>query len=65
MTTSIFRESAKIYQFPVRRRNPVDVHREESKTATDLQSLRVSGDAVGSGWYHDAAIQESKRLHEH
>jgi hypothetical protein len=49
--------SAKIYQFPARVRKAVDGRREETNPAVDLA-------AFGSGWYHEAAIQESKRIRE-
>jgi hypothetical protein len=57
-------ESAKIYQFPARVRKAVDGRREETDSAVELVSPRVSLAAVGSGWYHEAAIQESKRIRE-
>jgi hypothetical protein len=58
-------ESAKIFQFPVRVRNAVDGRREQTNPAVDLVSPRVSLAGSGSGWYHEAAIQESKRIREH
>jgi hypothetical protein len=64
MTTNIPRESAKIYKFPARVRNTIDSLRDDSRPAADLASPRVSAAAFGSGWYHEAAIQESKRIRE-
>jgi Protein of unknown function (DUF2735) len=68
MTTNFPQEtpqvSAKIYQFPARARKAVDGRREQTNPALDLVSPRVSLAAVGSGWYHEAAIQESKRIRE-
>jgi hypothetical protein len=61
MTTDFSRESAKIIEFPAGGRRAVAVRRDESNLAADPAALRVSGDAFGSGWYHEAAIQESKR----
>jgi hypothetical protein len=68
MTTNFpqetLQQSAKIYQFPARVRKAVDGRRQETDPAVDLVSPRVSLAAVGSGWYHEAAIQESKRIRE-
>jgi len=36
----------------------------ETKTVTDLASAAVSAAASSSGWYHEAAIQESSPLRE-
>ena len=65
MTTDFSRESAKIIEFPAGGRRAVAARRDESSLAADPATLRVSGDAFGSGWYHEAAIQESKRTGEH
>jgi hypothetical protein len=58
MTTNFYQESATIYQFPARVRKTIDGYTEEFNPAADLALARVS---FGSGWYHEAAIQESKR----
>ena len=61
MNTSLNQGSAKIYQFPAGGRSALGGRRyEETTTASDLASSRVSEVAVGGAWYHDAAIQESK-----
>jgi hypothetical protein len=62
MTANFDRESAKIYQFPVRGRFAAS-QREETKPNSKLTSQQVVRVAVGSGWYHDAAIQEAERTH--
>jgi Protein of unknown function (DUF2735) len=64
MMKSDFRGSAKIIQFPVRDRATADGQREKSKPAGDLGSPEVSGGASGSGWYHEVAIEESRRASE-
>jgi len=65
MTTSLNHGSAKIYQFPAGGRSALGGRRyEETKTAADLASTQVSEAASGSGWYHEAAIQESKPVRE-
>ena len=65
MNTSLNHGSAKIYQFPAGGRAALGGRRqEEAKAASDLGSLRVSEAACGSGWYHEAAIQESKPARE-
>ena len=53
--------SAKIYQFSVRARTTAGGVREEIKPAGDLRSPRIAAVAAGSGWYHEAAIQESQQ----
>ena len=65
MNTSLNHGSAKIYQFPVGGRSGVSgSHQDETKTAADLASSRVSEVAVGGAWYHEAAIQESNPVRE-
>ena len=65
MTTSLNQGSAKIYQFPAGGRSALGGRRyEETKTVTDLASTPVSEAASASGWYHEAAIQESNPLRE-
>jgi hypothetical protein len=61
VTTNFGRESAKIYQFPVRRPPNTDAPRQKSKPATDLNPIQVSEVEFGSGWYHDAAIRDAER----
>jgi Protein of unknown function (DUF2735) len=65
MTTSLNHGSAKIYQFPAGGRSATGGRRyEETRSVTDLASSRVSEAACGDGWYHEAAIQESKPVRE-
>jgi hypothetical protein len=65
MNTSLNHGSAKIYQFPAGGRSALGGRRyEETKTVTDLASTPVNEAASGSGWYHEAAIQESKPVRE-
>ena len=59
MTTNSDRASAKIYQFPARGRFAAS-QREETKATSTLALQQVVKVAVGSGWYHDAAIQEAE-----
>ena len=51
--------SAKIYQFPVRARALAQMARLE-REAEHHETLRRLAPACGSGWYHDAAIEESR-----
>lgn len=47
--------SAKIYQFPTRVRSANDMRRAEDQVAAaELPCIEF-----GSGWYHDAAIEEA------
>ncbi len=65
MTTSLNHGSAKIYQFPAGGRSATDRRRyEETRSATELASSRVSEVACSDAWYHEAAIQESKPVRE-
>ena len=60
MDTGVRRESAKIYQFPVRARVQPD-SRDGSTEPGAGPSVALYKAAVGSGWYHEAAIQEADR----
>lgn len=59
MTTSVERESAKIYQFPARGRASAGDVLAQAKPAADSASPRAKI-VWGSGWYHDAAIQDAE-----
>jgi uncharacterized protein DUF2735 len=63
MTTNSDRESAKIYQFPAPRRFAAN-QRDETKAAATLTPQQVVKAEVGSGWYHEAAIEEAERAHK-
>jgi hypothetical protein len=65
MGAHLSHQSATIIPFPPRGRYLAGGHREEPKLAADARSPRILGDVFGSGWYHDAAIQESQRTGEH
>jgi hypothetical protein len=54
--------SAKIYQFPVRARVTGDDRPIEP--TPDSRSIEVATVAGGSGWYHELAIQDSRRANE-
>jgi hypothetical protein len=64
MTHEPARETARIYQFPVRARqaSAPDAKAETRQGAarTDAGSAQIAYAACGSGWYHDAAIQETE-----
>ncbi|HEY5064545.1 MAG TPA: DUF2735 domain-containing protein [Xanthobacteraceae bacterium] len=65
MNTSLNHGCAKIYQFPVGGRSALASRgHDETKSAADPASSRVSEVACDSGWYHEAAIQESKPVRE-
>jgi Protein of unknown function (DUF2735) len=65
MTASLNYGSARIYQFPVGGRSGLGGgRRDETMSATDPASSRVSEVAVGGAWYHEAAIQESKPVRD-
>jgi hypothetical protein len=62
MTTSISRGSAQIYEFPPRGRFALNA-RDEIQPKTNLESQPLVKNAAGSGWYHEAAIEEAARNH--
>ena len=65
MNASLNRGSARIYQFPVGGRSANDRRRyEETGSAADPASSRVSEVACSDAWYHEAAIQDSKPIRE-
>lgn len=53
--------SAKIYQFPLGGRAAVGGGRQNAKASVDLTTQRIPKTVAGSGWYHEAAIQEAAR----
>ena len=61
MTENVYRESAKIYQFPAGGRSALGGRRHETKPATDFTAPRVANVALGNAWYHDAAVQDAER----
>ena len=64
MTDEAARETARIYRFPVRvRPGSAPEPKADTRQAaarTDAGSAQIAYAACGSGWYHEAAIQESK-----
>jgi hypothetical protein len=61
MNENFRQESAKIYAFPERNRAAAGSQRRDDKAAavSRLQQLPVV--EFGSGWYHEAAVQEADR----
>ena len=59
MTTSVERGSAKIYQFPIKRR-PASGLFNGPNFVSNISSPSVAPTAFGSGWYHDEAIQDDQ-----
>jgi hypothetical protein len=60
MNTNFYRESATIYEFPAGGRAAFGSLRDASKPAA-VTSLRVPKTVFGSGWYHEAAVQEAEQ----
>jgi hypothetical protein len=60
MKTSSDRASAQIYQFPARGRFAASIARDETPAAKpgSPQAVKAAG---GSGWYHEAAIEDAER----
>ena len=68
MTANIYGATAKIYQFPTRGKAGIGENREKAKPVApvaDVTSQRFVDAADGSGWYHEAAIQEADRARKH
>ena len=61
MTANIYGHTAKIYQFPAGGKAGLGDGREQVKPIADLKPQRFVDAAGGSGWYHEAAIQEAER----
>jgi hypothetical protein len=57
MTTTSPRGSAKIYQFPVRARAG---QRGANPAVAEMAAARLPRVEFGSGWYHEAAIEEER-----
>ena len=53
------RETAKIYQFALRDRTARIGQRGRQKQSADLASARLAPTDFGSGWYHEAAVQDA------
>jgi Protein of unknown function (DUF2735) len=65
MNSSLNHGSARIYQFPAGGRAALAGRRyDETKSAADQGSPRVSESVCSGSWYHEAAIQESKPVWE-
>ena len=60
MKTSSHRASAQIYQFPARGRFAASIARDETPAAKTISPQAVKA-AGGSGWYHEAAIEDAER----
>jgi hypothetical protein len=61
MTTNIYDHTAKIYRFPAGGKAGIGERREQMKSIADLKPQQFADAAAGSGWYHEAAIQEAER----
>jgi hypothetical protein len=61
MTENTARETATIYQFPIRDRAVRVAQRESQKKIADLASAGIASAEFGSGWYHQAAIEEAEQ----
>jgi len=59
MSTNHSCVSAVIIPFPLRARTTSNEYREAAKPATTFPASLAAKVASGSGWYHEAAIQEA------
>jgi hypothetical protein len=59
MTANSDRVSAQIFQFPARGRFAAAGSRDEN-SAVEMTAPRAARIAIGSGWYHDQAIQDER-----
>ncbi|HSI41533.1 MAG TPA: DUF2735 domain-containing protein [Xanthobacteraceae bacterium] len=60
MTTSLHRPSATIYAFPKGGRASIAGNRGTDRLLRELAELNLPATSFGSGWYHDAAIQDAE-----
>jgi hypothetical protein len=65
MNTNFGQATAKIFQFPVGGRAAIGPRQNGSGAIVDATTPRVNEASCGSGWYHEAAIEEAKRTGEH
>ncbi|MGE3231496.1 MAG: DUF2735 domain-containing protein [Hyphomicrobium sp.] len=61
MTENAPRDSAKIYQFPAGGRAALSKLREDRDAIAERMAARLPRVALGSGWYHEEAIQEDEQ----
>jgi hypothetical protein len=59
-TTSAQRPTAKIYQFPVRKRATTAESSEAVRIRSALAMSRAAAAALGSAWYHEEALGEDE-----
>jgi hypothetical protein len=64
MSTSSVQNTAQIIQFPGGRRKPLTERSRPITPVADLEAEAMAV-AVGEAWYHDAAIEDSKRMGGH
>jgi hypothetical protein len=62
MNANVSQVSATIYQFPLGGRQALNVRRDDAGFGADPNFARLTADY--GAWYHEAAIQESKRAGE-
>jgi hypothetical protein len=62
MATRSHRETAKIYQFPVKGRTGVDRKAVEAKQLHDQVPDTYADCAFGGCWYHEAALHDVDAL---
>ena len=61
MSTDIQRESARIYAFPARARKSGSRVNEQPASVVELALRRLPNVDFGSGWYHEAAIEDAQK----
>jgi len=57
--------TAKIYQFPLRGRTTSNNGRVDARVQPDRAAADTPAIVYGGGWYHDAAIEDSRRPGKH
>ncbi|ODN70471.1 DUF2735 domain-containing protein [Methylobrevis pamukkalensis] len=60
MATSVYRGSAKIYEFPAGGRAAFAARNLQDKPAAQADMPVTCDAAFGGAWYHDAAMAEEK-----
>jgi hypothetical protein len=56
-----FHGTAKIYQFPRKALLAAGRRRDDSQPVVDLRTQNLPTIEFGSGWYHEAAVQDADR----
>ena len=60
MSPNFQSKTAKIYQFPLNRRKGADASQRPETGGQPANSRNLPATEFGSGWYHQAAVQDAQ-----